>query len=550
MRRKVWLILIVVITLAAAGLYVSTRGPWPFGTESFETAGTYYCPMHPQHRADEPGNCPICSMKLVPLEKLEAGAAPAGQPAQAIPGMDAAPSTQPAPEGPATIFIAPERQQLIGVKSASAELRSLVREIRTVGRVAYDETKITHIHTKVSGFIEEVFVDYVGKSVRRGEPLFSIYSPDLVATQEEYLLALKSNALLKDSAFPWVSGGSDNLLKAARQRLLSWDITPSEIEELERLGRAKRALTIHSPVDGIVTERQAYHHGRYVTPDLDLYTIVDLSRIWVLGEIYESDLPLLKIGQVAEIELPYSANVNRRRGRIVFISPALDPQTRTVEVRVEFSNADLALKPDMFVNFRLNIPLGRRLVVPADAVLDTGTLQYVFVDKGQGYFEPRAVTVGARTEDVYAIESGLKAGERVVTAANFILDSESRLKGVFAAMGEPSRVAIGGPPAGAQNLNVEVLEPKVAKTGNNTIRLSLKDPTGKPIEDAEVEVTLFMPQMGNMPPMTSKAQLRHEGGGVYSGMIQVLMAWTWETTVTVRKEGQVLGSAKTTITAR
>ena len=520
-RKKSWLILLILILGAAgSGLYLYNR-KLSQPTASANAAGS---------GSDAAGKN---GMAGTPVEN----AAPS-QPA----GAD---------HGVSQIFIAPERQQLIGVKSATAETKSVVKEIRTVGRVAYDETKITHIHTKVSGYIEDVFVDYVGKAVKAGDPLFTIYSPDLVATQQEYLLALKSNDLLKDSAFPWVSAGSNNLLEAAKQRLLLWDITPAEIETLQQSGQVKRALNIYSHVSGVVMERQAYHHGKYVTPDMDLYMLVDLSNVWVLGEANESDLSFLKIGQMAEIELPYSSNLNRRRGRIVFISPTLDPKTRTVQVRVEFPNPDLALKPEMFVNFKLGVDLGRHLLVPADAVLDTGTLQYVFVERGQGYFEPRTVKVGAKTEDSYVIESGLKAGEQVVTAANFILDSESRLKGAFANMGEPSRVPIGAPIAGgAQNLKVEILEPKTAKAGSNTLRLSLKDASGKPIEDAEVEVGLFMPQMGNMPPMSSNAQLKHEGGGVYVGTIQFLMAWTWETTVTAKKNGQVIGSAKTTITAR
>ena len=520
-RKKAWLILLILILGAAgSGLYLYNR-KLSQATASANAAGS---------GSDAAGKNGMAGTPV--------GNAAPSQPA----GAD---------HGVSQIFIAPERQQLIGVKSATAETKSVVKEIRTVGRVAYDETKITHIHTKVSGYIEDVFVDYVGKAVKAGDPLFTIYSPDLVATQQEYLLALKSNDLLKDSAFPWVSAGSNNLLEAAKQRLLLWDITPAEIETLQQSGQVKRALNIYSHVSGVVMERQAYHHGKYVTPDMDLYMLVDLSNVWVLGEANESDLSFLKIGQMAEIELPYSSNLNRRRGRIVFISPTLDPKTRTVQVRVEFPNPDLALKPEMFVNFKLGVDLGRHLLVPADAVLDTGTLQYVFVERGQGYFEPRTVKVGAKTEDSYVIESGLKAGEQVVTAANFILDSESRLKGAFANMGEPSRVPIGAPIAGgAQNLKVEILEPKTAKAGSNTLRLSLKDASGKPIEDAEVEVGLFMPQMGNMPPMSSNAQLKHEGGGVYVGTIQFLMAWTWETTVTAKKNGQVIGSAKTTITAR
>src|SRR3989442_7375637 len=517
-RRRIWLVLLLLIVAGAgSGLYLYNRR----GESATAAAADTASPVKPDKT----------------------------MPGMAMPDQNSNPTASSASDI-GQIHIAPERQQLIGVKSASAETKSLVKEIRTVGRVAYDETKITHIHTKVSGFVEEVFADYVGKPVKAGEPLFTIYSPDLVATQQEYLLALKSNAVLKDSAFPWVSGGSNNLLEAARQRLMIWDVSPAGIEAPEKQGEVKRALAIHSPVSGVVTERQAYHHGKYVTPDMDLYTLVDLSTVWALGEVYESDLQLLKVGQTAEIELPYASQRDRRQGKIVFISPILNPKTRTVEVRLEFPNPDLSLRPDMFVNFKLNFGLGRQLVVPADAVLDDGTLQYVFVDKGEGYFEPRKVKVGAKTEEYYAIESGLKSGEQVVTAANFILDSESRLRGAFANMGEPSKVSAGAPAAATQNLKVEILEPAAAKVGNNTIRLSLKDPSGKPLDDAQVDVTLFMPQMGNMAPMSSQAQLKSEGGGVYSGPINVPMAWTWETTVTAKKNGQAVGSVKTTITAR
>src|SRR2546426_7859362 len=239
-RKKAWLILLILILGAAgSGLYLYNR-KLSQATASANAAGS---------GSDAAGKN---GMAGTPVEN----AAPS-QPA----GAD---------HGVSQIFIAPERQQLIGVKTASAETKSLVKEIRTVGRVAYDETKITHIHTKVSGFVEEVFADYVGKPVKAGEPLFTIYNPDLVATQQEYLLALKSNAVLKDSAFPWVSGRSHNLLEAARQRLMLWDVSPAEIEALEKGGQVKRALAIYSPVSGVVMDRQAYHHGRYVTPGMDL----------------------------------------------------------------------------------------------------------------------------------------------------------------------------------------------------------------------------------------------------------------------------------------
>ena len=533
-RRRSWQSWLIALLLTGAigafalyawkpGVFQSVRDDAPKQMPKVDPQKEeYYCPMHPQQKSDKPGNCPICSMKLV---KAEPHPVEAAQPASSA------------------IFISPERQQLIGVTTVAVAARPLTKQIRAAGKVAMDETRITHIHTKVSGFVEEVFVDFVGKAVKRSEPLFTIYSPDLVATQEEYLLALRSSGILKDSAFPWISSGSKNLVEAAGRRLRLWDISEEEIQQLEREGKPKRALTVFSPVGGVVTERAAYHHGKSVTPEMDLYTIVDLSTVWVLGQVYESELPYIRVGQTVRVELPYAGSMKGRSAKVAFVSPTLDPQTRTAAVRVELSNADLSLRPDAFVNFLVRVDLGSPLVVPSDAVIDTGAEQYVFVDKGQGYFEPRSVKRGAEADGYSGIESGLKAGERVVTAANFILDSESRLKGAFANMGAP-------PTRAAPALSVEILEPRAAKTGMNDLRLLAKDARGNPVADADVEVTLFMPQMGSMAPMRSAAKLRHIGNGEYAGQVEIPMAWTWETTVTARKNGEIIGSAKTSITAR
>jgi Cu(I)/Ag(I) efflux system membrane fusion protein len=510
----------------------------------------YYCPMHKTYHSDKPGNCPICSMKLVKVEgpgtatgaEAAAKVEPTGAPA-------AAPALNPASQDNA-IFVPPEKQQLIGMRSVPAEMGTLTKDIRIVGKVSFDEARLTHIHSKVSGYIEEVFADSVGKSVRAGDPLFTIYSPDLVATEQDFLLALKSRELLRTSTVASAAQGSENLIAAARERLLLWDVTDHEIQRLETEGKMKRAIAVYSPVTGIVMERAAYHHGTFVDPSKDLFTIVDLSQVWVLGEAYETDLPFIRTGQAAEIELPYSGGGRKLRGRVDFIYPFLDPKSRTAQVRMEFANPSLSLKPEMFTNITMSVSVGRQVLVPQDAVMDTGSEQYVFIDKGDGYVQPRKVMISAEAGEKVGIEQGLKPGERVVTGANFIVDSESRLKGAFAGMGSPSQAPAARGAGSKQAFTVEVLDPKTAKTGMNAIRLLVKEASGKPVTRAQVDIGLFMPQMGSMAPMSSKATLTESGNGIYTGQIEFQMAWTWQTTVTVRRNGSVIGVAQTNITAR
>jgi RND family efflux transporter MFP subunit len=479
-----------------------------------------------------------------PLHETKVEPSPAASPA--------APSTpQDTPTQGQAIFVAPEKQQLIGMRSVAAEIGTLTKEIRIVGKVSYDETRLTHIHSKVSGYIEEVFADSVGKSVRAGDPLFTIYSPDLVATEQDFLLALRSRSLLRGSTVASAAQGSENLIAAARERLRLWDVTEQDIQSLETEGKVKRAISVYSPIGGVVMDRAAYHHGTFVDPSKDLFTIVDLSRVWILGEVYETDLPFVRVGQAAEVEMPYSGAGRNLRGRIDFIYPFLDPKSRTVQVRMEFPNPSLTLKPEMFTNITMAVSVGRQVLVPQDAVMDTGAEQYVFIDKGNGYVQPRQVKVSAEAGEKVGIQQGLKPGERVVTGANFIVDSESRLKGAFAGMGEPAQGSSGATGAAAkQSISVEVLDPKTAKTGMYSLRLLVKDAGGKPVIGAQVDVSLSMPRMGAMAPMNSKATLKEAGQGIYTGQIEFLMAWTWQTTVTVRKNGTVAGVAETSVTAR
>ena len=550
--RKISLIGLLVVALAAFAYFGLVRRQARHDLTMGAATGkdVYYCPMHKTYHSDKPGNCPICSMKLVKLEKR--GAPSSTETAMNMPSAPSPASPPPSPQNPQDngIFIPPQKQQLIGMRSVPAEMGTLTKDIRIVGKVSYDETRLTHIHSKVSGYIEEVFADSVGKPVRAGEPLFTIYSPDLVATEQDFLLALRSRELLRTSTVASAAKGSENLISAARERLRLWDVTDQEIQSLEKEGKVKRAIEVYSPVTGVVMERAAYHHGTFVDPTKDLFTIVDLSRVWVLGELYETDLPLIRTGQAAEIELPYSGGGRRIRGRVDFIYPFLDPKSRTVQVRMEFPNPNLSLKPEMFTNISMSASIGRQVLIPQDALMDTGTEQYVFIDKGNGYVEPRKVKASAEAGEKVGIQEGLRPGERVITGANFIVDSESRLKGALAGMGAPSKAATGAASVPTQAISVEVLDPKTAKTGMNPIRLLVKDAGGKPITGAQVEVGLFMPQMGTMPPMRSNATLTEAGNGVYSGQIEFQMAWTWQTTVTVKRNGTVVGVAQTNITAR
>lgn len=546
--RRGWIAaLVVLLALAGGGIwfYLSSLQKEASGAGGSTEAETYYCPMHLSFTSDEPGNCPICSMKLVPLEGAPADHEESGN--EDIASSADAADIQPPP---AAVFVPPQRRQLIGVKLSEVKRAPVSVETRAVAKVAYDETRVAHIHTKVSGWVEEVFVDFVGKPVRKGEVLFTLYSPDLVASQEEYLLALRAQSELGESSFAQVADGSRRLVESARRRLELWDMTRAQIQALEREGKVARTVAIHSPVDGIVTERAAYHHGRYVTPELDLYTIVDLSRVWVLADVYEYEVPFTKVGAAAEVELPYAVGAKPLHGRVTFVYPFLQAATRTVQVRMEFPNPELALRPDMFLNVRLRSDLGARLVVPKGAVMDTGERQYVFVDRGGGYFEPRPVKAGPEVAEGRVIEEGLLEGEKVVAAANFILDSESRLKGAFDSLGKPSAPKTSGA-SGASGMSAQVTtDPSPAKVGKNRVRVKLLDAHGEPLSDAEVELRLFMPQMGSMAPMESKAILSEVGGGEYAGELDIPMAWTWETTVTARKSGRVIGRVMTSITAR
>jgi len=378
----------------------------------------YVCPMHPTVTSDHPGDCPICGMKLVKAAQPSTASA-------AVKGVGAP------VEGLATVNIDPQRQQLIGLRTAPVERGPVGATWRTVGKVAVDETRVHHVGIKVSGFAEEVFVDYVGKSVRRGEPLFTIYSPDLLSVQQEYLLALRTREALAHGGLAGDSG--EDLVQAARKRLELWDIPENEIARLERTGAPTKTLTIHSPMSGVVTKKDLVMGHRLTEGDMP-YEITDLSSVWVLADAYESDLARIKLGMTATLSL--QAFPNRVfKGRVIFIDPILDAKTRTAKVRLEFPNPTGELRPEMFGEVTMQAAPRQGLRVPLDAVIDSGTSKVVFVAVGEGKFQPRAVNVGAASSDAVEVLSGLQAGEQVVTRANFLIDSESRLRASLSAMG-------------------------------------------------------------------------------------------------------------------
>jgi len=420
-------------------------------------ATQYQCPMHPSVVRDHPGDCPICGMKLVKLEngKPKPGPGDAGErkvvmyrspmdPRQTSPtprkdemGMaylpvydDEVPGAPTVP-GLATVEIDPARQQLIGLKTTEVVLGPVGGAWRTVGRVAIDETRVRHINLKVPGFVERIFVDFIGKKVRKGDPLFSIYSPELLSAQEEYLLALKTKGALGRAGGAPTDDG-DALVAAALRKLSLWDVPASEIARVAASGEPTKTLTFYSPLAGVVTKKDVVE-GMKLDAGAMPYEIVDLSSVWVLADVYESELRFVAEGMGATLKL--NAFPNREfQGKVAFIDPLLDPATRTVKVRITFPNATGELRPGLFGDVVLHGTPHEGLRIPADAVIDSGIDKLVFVAVGEGKFAPRKIKLGESDGTQAEVIGGLVAGERVVSRANFLIDSESRLRASLSEM--------------------------------------------------------------------------------------------------------------------
>ena len=480
-------------------------------------------------------------------------ASPVSSPATG--GGNAAPSqavnTEPAL---ATVQLTPQRMQSIGVKLGTAQIKTVTNDIRVTGNVDVNERQLATVQVRFPGWIRKVYADATYDYVRKGQPLFTIYSPDLVTTEREYLLARKNQQDLKQSSIDGVAAGADTLVSAARERLQQWEVPPSEIAKLESTGQPITDLTINSPVSGYVTERNALPN-MYVQPESKLYTVADLSTVWVYAQIFQTDIGRIRPGDAATVTVD-SYPGRTFKGRVDFILPQVDMATRTVKVRLAFANPNLLLKPGMFVDVVLKAPAGKAVVIPASAIFRSGTRTLVFVNKGEGNFEPREVELGSRVGDDLVIQRGLKPGDSVVTSANFLIDSEAQLQaaagafvppppgaGAAASMNRPE----GGPLASAELTT----DPSPPRKGSNVFRVKVTGASGYAIAGAQVNVTFFMaamPAMG-MAAMKTSVDLSDKGNGLYEGKADLGSGGTWQVTITARQNGVLIISRQLTVNA-
>ncbi|MBI5443513.1 MAG: efflux RND transporter periplasmic adaptor subunit [Deltaproteobacteria bacterium] len=475
-RLRVGRLVLALLIIAAVGAAVG------YGVGLFRSGGgsadkvakadeKYTCGMHPWIISDKPGECPICGMKLTKISETPSPEEAAKQMSEAedffsdkpaasksprkllfyrnpmdptitspVPkkdemGMDYVPvysdeaagaASGAVPEGLATIRVGAEALRLAGVQTAQATRERLSRSVRTVGTVVPDETRVRHVHTKVEGWVEKLHINFMGQVVRRGQPILSIYAPELLASQEEFLRARETAAKFEQSPSPDVRRLGEELLRSARRRLELFDVPGSFISNLARTGKVQRAVTLSAPVDGYVTGKEIFE-GQQVEPGMELFNVTDLSRVWIEADLYEYEASSVKVGQPATVSLAYDPGV-KLQGKVAYVLPFLSPESRTLKVRFEFPNPKLALKPQMFADVSLSLDSAEGVTIPDSALIDTGVRQIVFVEVSTGTFEPREVKLGVRGEGRAQVVSGVRPGEKVVTKANFLLDSESRLR--------------------------------------------------------------------------------------------------------------------------
>jgi Cu(I)/Ag(I) efflux system membrane fusion protein/cobalt-zinc-cadmium efflux system membrane fusion protein len=452
----------------------------------------------------------------------------------------------------APVQLSPERLQAIGVKTTTVELRQIEDHLRLPGNVDINEQQVSYVQTRFPGWIQKVFANATYQYVRKGQPLFTIYSPDLVSTEQEYLLAKQDQKSFSQDMQGTALKEGDWLVQAATDRLRQFAVSPAQIAKLEQTNKVEHDIEVGSPVTGYITEHNALPN-QYVQSDTKLYTIADLSTAWVYANVAQTDVGRLKPGNSATVTVdayPGSKFV----GRIDQILPQVDPMTRTVRVRLVFNNPGIFLKPGMYVNVSIDVPLGIQLVIPTSGVLQAGTRQIAFVDHGQGYLEPRTVEIGPRVDDHSVVLKGLKSGERIVSSANFLVDSEAQLQAAIGWFAPPPPGAGAAAAMNAPNPQTGIeltTDPSPPHKGVNTVRVRLTGPDGKPMTGVQPTVTFSMPAMPAMGMVASRvaATLSEKGDGLYEAPLQLETGGTWQVTVTVQRDGQTIGSKQLSVNA-
>lgn len=458
---------------------------------------------------------------------------------------DAAPALTP-------VQLSPQRLQAIGVTTAMVESGTVSDELRVPGDIEVNEQQLSYVQTRFPGWIQKVFANATYQYVRKGEPLFTVYSPELVSTEQEYVLAKQNQKAFAEDMHGTASKEGGWLLQAAADRLRQFGIPQREVESLEKGGQVQHEIEIESPVSGYITERNALPN-QYVQAETKLYSIADLSTVWAYANVYQSDVGRLKPGDRAVVTV--DAYPGRQfAGRIDQILPQVDSTTRTVRVRLVLGNPGLLLKPGMYVNVSIGISLGRQIVIPASGVLQAGTRQIAFVDHGHGYLEPREIEAGSRIDDHVVVLKGLRPGDRIVSSANFLVDSEAQLQTAIGSFAPPPP---GAGAAAAMNATGEQTsvdfntDPSPPHKGANTVRVKLTGPDAKPVTGVQVSATFFMaamPAMG-MAAMRDVAALAEKGNGLYEGPLQLESGGTWQVTVVVQRGGQTIASKQLSVNA-
>jgi membrane fusion protein, copper/silver efflux system len=454
----------------------------------------------------------------------------------------------------APIRIAPERRQLIGLKFAAVVRKDVSDRLETTGNIETDERLQGYVQTRFTGWIEQVFANSTYQYIHRGQPLFTIYSPDLVSTENEYLLAIDARKRVSNSAVADVTTDASSLVDSAAERLKLWGVSPREIARLERERTVRRTVEIDSPMNGYVVERNALPN-MYVQPDTRLFTITDLSKVWIYAAVFQDEIGKVRAGDPVTVTVDAYPGANFE-GRVDFIQPEINLMTRTARVRCEFNNPKGQLLPGMFAHVALDLPMGEQIVIPDTAVLRTGTHNVAFIDRGDGYLTPAEVELGPHVGDQFIVLKGLKPGEQVVSLANFLIDSESQLQAAAGAfVPPPPGVGANAVKQASEAISQASMEftsdPNPLVRGHNKVTVTLRDPKGAPISGAQVTVSFYMaamPSMG-MTAMRAQGAADDQGNGIYATNIELPSGGTWSLTIAASKGGHPIATKQVDVSA-